>query len=437
MGRFHVLETLGSIIVLGIVALVFGCGGSSGGDGDSSNADNYDAIAIISSQDLVPQGDTLQLTASGRLKNSTQIEDNIDVTWSSSNQSIATVNDGLLTGIQPGYVIITATLGEHVDTLEIRIIDSALEIISLSVTPLNPSVTQGGSVRFKATGHYYDGSEADITNQVLWGSSDLNIATVSNNFGSQGLATTYSVGVTTISAALGDVSGSTSLSVSNDPDAPSSIQITTNYSLLLNDGSDAATLSVIVLPYDQQLGDIPNSTIVDFDITSGSGTLSSRNKNTSNGQVSITVTSTTPGTLTIKATVRNTNISESIDITVVSSFSSLLTLEQSFSGVIIMGQLMAGSQLNSLLTNNSGKTFQLTKYELYNGDVLFSESTDPSLLSGGTLTPGESVGITTTTYVDLWDNGIRAVYYLTDSITSQSFSVENLYYPSEAPPFPF
>src|SRR5262249_32774870 len=67
--------------------------------------------------------------------------------------------------------------------------------------------------QFTATGTYTDGSMQDVTTQVLWGSSNGAVATISNAAGSQGLASTHAVGTTTISATLGGVSGATTLIV--------------------------------------------------------------------------------------------------------------------------------------------------------------------------------------------------------------------------------
>jgi trimeric autotransporter adhesin len=87
-------------------------------------------------------------------------------------------------------------------------------LASIAVTPANPSVTEGQTEQFDATGTYSDGSTAAVTNQVTWTSATTSVATISNASGSQGLATAVSTGTSTISAAYSGVTGSTVLTVS-------------------------------------------------------------------------------------------------------------------------------------------------------------------------------------------------------------------------------
>ena len=89
---------------------------------------------------------------------------------------------------------------------------------SITVAPTNPTVTGGGTQQFAATGHYADGSTADITTQVAWSSSNTAVATIN----ASGLATAIAGGSTTIQASQGSVSGSTGLTVQ-----PSALSVTT------------------------------------------------------------------------------------------------------------------------------------------------------------------------------------------------------------------
>lgn len=91
---------------------------------------------------------------------------------------------------------------------------------SISVSPANPSIAIGATQQFTATGTYSDGSTQDITTQVTWSSSNTSFATVS----SSGLASGIAAGNTTITAALGGVTGSTVLTVTLLPNGfPSNV----------------------------------------------------------------------------------------------------------------------------------------------------------------------------------------------------------------------
>ena len=86
-------------------------------------------------------------------------------------------------------------------------------LLSIAVTPSGASIPRGSSQQFVATGTYSDGTTGTLTSSATWTSSSPGVATVT----SSGLATAVAAGTTTISAGLGTVIGSTSLSVVAPP----------------------------------------------------------------------------------------------------------------------------------------------------------------------------------------------------------------------------
>src|SRR5262249_53155475 len=70
--------------------------------------------------------------------------------------------------------------------------------------------TVNATQQFSAMGTWTDGSEQDLTDQVVWASLDTAIATIDGT----GLATTKALGSATIDATLGAISGSATLNVS-------------------------------------------------------------------------------------------------------------------------------------------------------------------------------------------------------------------------------
>src|SRR5207248_10784680 len=60
---------------------------------------------------------------------------------------------------------------------------------------------------------FTDNSTQDLTNVVAWASSDSTIATMSNAFGSQGMACALKVGTINIQASVNGVTGNTGLQV--------------------------------------------------------------------------------------------------------------------------------------------------------------------------------------------------------------------------------
>jgi len=95
-------------------------------------------------------------------------------------------------------------------TAKFPIVPSAPKsLVSMMVTPANPSIAKGGTQQFTATGTYSDGSTQNLTNSVTWSSSSTSVATISTT----GLATGVGTGSSTIQAASGSVTGSTNLNV--------------------------------------------------------------------------------------------------------------------------------------------------------------------------------------------------------------------------------
>lgn len=88
-------------------------------------------------------------------------------------------------------------------------------IVSIDVTPTNPSIGPDTTQQFTATGTDTDQSAQDLTAQVTWSSSNSGVATISNTAETEGLAAGIAVGSTTISASLSSVSGSTELTVAS------------------------------------------------------------------------------------------------------------------------------------------------------------------------------------------------------------------------------
>ena len=174
------------------------------------------AIAVTPANPTVPVGLTQQFAATGTFSDSSTQDLTVLVTWASSDTSKATVSNtpgsqGLATAIGAGTPAISATLGGVSGSTTLTVTAAVLQ--SIAVTPANPSVPAGLTQQFTATGTFSDLTVHDLTAQVTWASSDTSKATVSNAAGSQGVATAIGTGTTAISAKLGEVSGSTTLTV--------------------------------------------------------------------------------------------------------------------------------------------------------------------------------------------------------------------------------
>src|SRR4029077_19438574 len=96
------------------------------------------------------------------------------------------------------------------DTLNVT---PAAALVSIAVTPNNPSIAKGMTVQYTATGTFSDNSMEDLTTSVVWASGNTSFATISNASGSQGVASGAGVGSTSITATSGSIVGTGSINV--------------------------------------------------------------------------------------------------------------------------------------------------------------------------------------------------------------------------------
>src|SRR5262245_16176383 len=166
------------------------------------------SIAVTPANPSVAKGLTQQFTATGTFDDMSTQDLTNQVTWASATTATATINNsGLATGVALGTSTISATLGGVTGSTVLTVTGGALQ--STALTPANPSIAQGATQQFTATGTFSDASTQNLTNQVTWASGTTATATIT----SAGLATGVAPGTSTISATLGGVTGSTVLTV--------------------------------------------------------------------------------------------------------------------------------------------------------------------------------------------------------------------------------
>ena len=116
------------------------------------------------------------------------------VTWSTSNSSVATVNNGVVMAVGAGSATITATSTVNTNikaTVAVKVNALPIDLESITITPGAVSLAQGGVRRLSVTA-----SPAGADNSVTWSSSNSNVVTVSQ----EGLLSAVNVGTATITA---------------------------------------------------------------------------------------------------------------------------------------------------------------------------------------------------------------------------------------------
>jgi hypothetical protein len=171
------------------------------------------SIAVTPANQTIAKGLTQQFTATGTFSDNSTQNLTGSVTWVSLNTGFATIAaGGLATGVGAGTATIQASKGGITGATLLTVTSATL--VSVAVTPANPTVAPGLTKQFTATGTFSDNSTQNLTSSATWSSSNTPIATISNTAGSNGLATAVQSGTTTIQAQQGNVSGSTMLTVS-------------------------------------------------------------------------------------------------------------------------------------------------------------------------------------------------------------------------------
>ena len=170
---------------------------------------------------------------------------------------------------------------------------------SINVTPGTATIAAGKTQQFDAQGFYSDGTILDVTTLVNWTSLNTAVATISNNAGSQGLATgvVSSANPVTITATSGTLSGQASLTVMEGSGAA------THFSVSAPGAATAGTaFNVTVTALDASNAVVTGYTgAVHFTSSDGNGVLPA-NSTLTNGVGTFSVTLKTAGAQTITAT---------------------------------------------------------------------------------------------------------------------------------------
>ena len=274
-------------------------GSTSGNTTVTVTSASLSSILVTPNNPSVPVAFTLQLTATGIFLDGTNFDMTTQATWTSSNNSVATVGGtGLVRGIAPGSVTITATLGDISGTTTIMVTSATLTSISLSpASPSIPSTPAGITQQFISIGAFSDGTSLDISTQVTWGSSNTSVATVN----SSGLATSVAAGFSIITATYQTISGSTILtvtsaaltSISVTPINPNVLQGNTQQFMAIgtySDGTSRDITSQVIWRSNNISVARVDSTGLATAVAPGTATISASSGNTF-GSVLLTVTS--------------------------------------------------------------------------------------------------------------------------------------------------
>jgi Domain of unknown function (DUF1929)/Bacterial Ig-like domain (group 2) len=159
----------------------------------------------------LPVGANRQFTATGNYSDGTQQYITQQVTWSSTNNAIATVTStmGLVTATGGGTVTINAAQGTIQGSSALTVINATL--LGVYLTPPSAAMQAGISQQFTATAGYSGPSTQDVTQTATWKSSNPSVATVTK----EGVVHAVAPGTASITAGYSAKSNSTAVTATS------------------------------------------------------------------------------------------------------------------------------------------------------------------------------------------------------------------------------
>jgi len=162
---------------------------------------------------------------------------NKTVTWTTSDASIVTVDNGTITAIKEGKATITAKAGEKTAECKVTVDKKVIAVSSVELNKNSLDLKKGESETLIATVKPDDATDKTVT----WSSSDVSIATVDQS----GKVTAKKTGKATITAKAGDKSSTCTVTVTTPVES-----ITLNQATIHLEVGNTETLIATINPSD-------------------------------------------------------------------------------------------------------------------------------------------------------------------------------------------
>ena len=151
-----------------------------------------DSVTVSPSTLNMTEGDTQKLQASVSPSDATDKT----VTWSSSNDQVASVSGGTVTALKAGTATITATAGGKKGTCSVTVAAKVYSVTGVKLDITSKELTEGESFTLKATVEPDNATDKSVT----WSSSANDVASVDQN----GKVTALKAGTATITVTTKD-----------------------------------------------------------------------------------------------------------------------------------------------------------------------------------------------------------------------------------------
>lgn len=167
--------------------------------------------------------------ATASLSDGSTLDVSSSIAWSSSDESKVTISSsGQASLLSPGNVTISGVYESVSSSVNFEVLDKTVESIALSLSSNSLSEGVSGSVSVIAT--YSDSTTEEVTDEAVYSSSDISVASISNHSESIGKVTSFSQGTTTFSVSYNGNTDSQEFTVTGA--TLTSIEVTSKTSLL-------------------------------------------------------------------------------------------------------------------------------------------------------------------------------------------------------------
>ena len=197
-----------------MTALMAGCGGGDQGRGAILGLPAADlvTVAVTPAIATIPTSGMQQFVATATYSDGTSRNVTALSVWASATTTVATVNStGVAAGVSAGTSAISAGFGGKAGSATLTVTNGTL--LSIAVTPVNPSVAIGGMQQLIAMGTYSNGTTSNISAISSWTTATPAVATITSGALTAGVTTGVTAGTAVMTASVGRISGNTTLTV--------------------------------------------------------------------------------------------------------------------------------------------------------------------------------------------------------------------------------
>ena len=201
-----------SVLAAVFLAISTSCTPQAVEPGNNTHQNNQPKTVAVTSVSLnktdliLTEGGSEMLTATVKPDDATDKT----VTWSTSDATVATVENGKVTALKAGSAVITAKAGDKTATCKVTVNAKVIAVTSITLSKPELVLTEGESETLTATVKPDDATNKSVT----WSTSDATVATVEN-----GKVTALKAGSAVITAKAGEQSTTCSVTV-KEPDRP-------------------------------------------------------------------------------------------------------------------------------------------------------------------------------------------------------------------------